>query len=157
MTSLGSLCKTLPFTYLHKACAVDGRFRRSWVVPELTEQNWDHSGVLYYDETRIVTYSTVQRFEQYGEKKWQISRNRYVEGRFEYKYEPRRRYPVLTEAIQTLTAEVEASRSRHGPVPFDEWPESADSHWIIISRRPHPRPAPHTTTPDPTSDRRSES
>ena len=60
--------------------------------------------MIFYDESRTVTYATVQRLEQGGEQRWQISRNRFADGRFQGG--PRGRYPELTAAIEVLTAEV---------------------------------------------------
>jgi hypothetical protein len=107
------------------------RFRRSWVKPTLTEENWDQAGVLYFDVTGIVTYGTVMRFEQFRETKWLVSREHYVEGRF--RRGPHERLPTRAQAIDALMAEVEESRAVRGSVPVEDWPEDADSPWIVFS------------------------
>ena len=129
---------TLPMMWPHTACVRMDRFRRSWVQPTLTEQNWDQAGVLYYDDAGTVIYGTVMRFEQFGETRWQVTRERYVEGRF--RRGPHDRFPMRGEAIDALMAEVAESRARHGVVPIEGWPKDADSHWIIFSAPGRNRP-----------------
>lgn len=121
----------LPISWPHAACVRMGQFRRSWVQPTLTEENWAQAGVFYYDETGNVTYGTVMRFEQFGETKWEVSRERYVEGRF--RGGPLDRLPTRREAIDTLMAEVAKSRALRGSVREEDWPEDADSPWIVFS------------------------
>jgi hypothetical protein len=129
--TLGSAFPDLPFSYPHGACVRTGGFRRSWVVSELTEANWDRSGLIYYSAQGTVVYATVCRMEQHGETRWQISRHLYLSGRLTAG--PVDRYPTRTDAIQALNLEEASSFTVCGPVPEDEWPPDADSPWIIYS------------------------
>ena len=119
------------WVYPHAACVRMGSFRRSWVQPSLSEENWDQAGVLYYDETGTVTYGTVVRVEHLGVTSWRIQRERRVDGQF--KPDREKRTDPLPEAIERLMAEVRASRELHGPVPVEEWPPDSDSSWIVFS------------------------
>jgi len=129
--TFASAFPTLPFTYRHDACIRAGRFRRSWVAPELTEANWDRSGVLYRDAEGTVVYGTVCRMEQHGETRWQISRHLHLSGRL--RSGPFDRYPTREAAIEALNTEVAASFGVCGPVPRDEWPSDADTPWTVYS------------------------
>ncbi|MSR21889.1 MAG: hypothetical protein EXR91_13125 [Gemmatimonadetes bacterium] len=133
-----SAANSLPMSWPHAACVRMDRFRRSWVKPSLTEENWDQAGVLYFDATGIVTYGTVVRFEQFGETEWLVSREHYVEGRFQRG--PRDELATRAEAIDALMAEVAESRAVRGSVPVEDWPEDADNPWIVFSVPSRSRP-----------------
>jgi hypothetical protein len=115
----------------HAACTRMGSFRRSWVVLELTAENWDRSGVLYRNEESEVVYGTIIRGEDGGSTRWMIQCHVHRDGRL--KSAPGGRHATLEVAIEVLNTEVAASLIGCGPLPEDEWPVDADSPWIICS------------------------
>lgn len=128
---------SLPMSWPHAACVRHRRFRRAWVVPALTEANWDRSGVVYRSDEGEVVYGTVLRFEQHGVTQWQISRHLLRDGRL--RHTPSDLEATRPAAIERLMAEVHASRARFGAVPREEWPEDADSPWVVYSVPRTPR------------------
>ena len=129
--TFGSAFPNLAFSYPHAACVRTREFRRAWVVSELTEANWDRSGLIYFSAQGTVVYGTVYRMEQHGETRWLFSRHLYLDGRLTAG--PVDRYPTRTAAIQALNLEEASSFTVFGPVPEDECPADADSPWIIYS------------------------
>ena len=115
----------------HSACPRMGSFRRSWVVPELTEDNWRGSGVVYRDAEGQVVYATICEYVLRHEPGWQIERHVEADGRL--RSTSLDCFSRLESALEALSEEVAASIRAHGTIPEDEWPKDAESAWIVFS------------------------
>ena len=121
-----------PITWPHRASAGHGEFRREWITPYLTEQNWNGHGVLYYDADGTVIYATVQRGTRGDQTFWAISRLAYTT-RHLIKTVEDERHDTLSAAIRLLATDVRTANLEHGPVPEDAWPEDTDAPWILFT------------------------
>jgi hypothetical protein len=101
------------------------------VVPHLTKDNWDRSGVLYWDKDDRVVYATVSQFVLRHEPGWQITRYVYQDGRLTHSSDDC--FPKLDTARGALNLEAASSETVFGPIPEEEWPEDTQSPWIVFS------------------------
>ena len=121
-----------PITWPHRASAGHGEFRREWIIPYLTEQNWNGHGVLYYDVDGTVIHATVQRGTSGTQTFWAISRLAYTTRHLINTFEEER-HDTLNAAIRVLATDVRTANLEHGRVPKNEWPEDTDAPWILFT------------------------
>jgi hypothetical protein len=151
-----------------EASPLRGRFRRDWIVPELTEANATQKGVIYRSADGQLVYASIDRiFPNVGpldltpadtDTLWSVRRYPVVKGRAGRC--SRDDYPVLAHAIAAVSAEHRASMERFGPIPESEWPEDREPPWKVASisfprrRGSHvPGRPPGVTPPRESSDR----
>jgi hypothetical protein len=73
----------------------------------------------------------VQRATRGEDTGWRIRRHRYLDGRLQAGgFDD---HLTLGAALDALGAEAQASRERFGSVPPEEWPEDAETPWIVFS------------------------
>ena len=121
-----------PITWPHRASAGHGEFRREWITPYLTEQNWNGHGVLYYDADGTVIYATVQRSTRGNQTFWAIYRHAYTPDHLINTVD-NERHDTLSAAIRLLATDVRTANLEHGPVLEDAWPEDTDAPWILFT------------------------
>ena len=122
----------VPLIFPHQAFAGRGYFRREWIVPTLTKQNWDGHGVVYYDADRRIIYATVQEGTLRDKAFWKVDRYAYVDGSLT-EVSALDRHETLAGALESLARDVQRSELEYGPVPEHAWPENADAPWVIFS------------------------
>jgi len=118
-----------------------GRFRRDWIVAELTEANATQKGVIYRSADGQLVYVSIDRIlpnvgpleptPADAETLWSGRRYPVVNGRTGRCSEDD--YPAVAEAIAAVSAEHEASIANFGPVPESEWPEDREIPWKVAS------------------------
>jgi hypothetical protein len=151
-----------------------GRFRRDWIVPELTEANATQGGVIHRSADGQIVYVSIDRIipnvgpldptPADAETLWSVRRYPVVNGRTGRCSKDD--YRVLAEAIAAVSAEQRASVESFGPVPESEWPEDRETPWIVPfsyfaspSRRAPdaPQGSPDVTPPRESSNRPEDS
>ena len=115
----------------HSAYPLYGSFSRSWVVPEVTDANWNEAGVIYRGANDEVVYATVQHIARDDDWAWYVTKYSEGEGRVDgLASDP---HPSRSAAIEALMREVQQCERERGPVSRDEWPTDRGTPWFITS------------------------
>lgn len=120
-----------------------GYFLREWVASEVCRANWRRKGVVYRDPDGVILFAIISSVSRGDVGVWWVSR--FSEGDRGLRRHSSQEHLSLDAALEALTAEVERSRTDHGEVVEQEWPEDHESPvlvppelrgWMTTSPRP---------------------